>query len=312
MLKNHKFAWIHRESKFSSLSIFSRNITEFVTSVLFDNGVDVYYINEKDLDNFSHAAYVGSLFNIDEMISSETFLKPKNILCAYDVDCLHEINRLTNLQIHFIKNTEDDIPIKKEFEDFFDCCICLSSGLNIFTIPNILKMPLGSKVIIADISKHSLKINKDILNKWNDSNDIDLLIQSLIQNDNNILFEKNINLNTDNFKKRIDLKYEFVELNFFNLDAVKRLVDNLDSKKIFWNLSNCFNYIPTALIFDINTRYKIQQDFFNILNDSGKDFYVECTLADGHYQPITHVRNLLNYKIDNRFKILPWYNELSK
>jgi hypothetical protein len=309
MTNNKKFRWIHREPIYPSINILSKNLTEFITSFLIDKGFKIEYSYEKIHDD-AYINYVGSLFNFNLLSSLEKDLtKTQSILDVSNIHGISDVNKITNLQVHFFKNTEN-LLIPEEIKGKFDCCICSAAGLNPLTIPNMLDMPNGSKVYVVDISAISIEISKKIIENWKNGLEVDINQlshhrKSMIEDIDNDVF-KNIN----NIKKINNIEFEFKVLDIFDIEAVKSFVKEINKNKIFWSVTNCFNYLPTAILYDIKTRFALQKEFFNVLYASNKNFYIDCTLADANYYQTNNIKKLLDLEIDKRFEVLPWHKRI--
>jgi len=103
-----------------------------------------------------------------------------------------------------------------------------------------------------------------------------------------------------------DSATNFTQLDIFNLEAVKSFLSTCNGTRGFFVVSNCFRYIINSLLYDVELRLKMQNDFINILANDKIDWYVTMFTADGTYYPCVRAKDIQDKKIDNRFKVLPW------
>jgi len=105
-----------------------------------------------------------------------------------------------------------------------------------------------------------------------------------------------------------DTVTSFIQLDIFNCDAVKNFLSTCNGTRGFFVVSNCFRYIISSLLYDVELRLKMQNDFINILANDKIDWYVTIFTADGTYYSCVRAKDIQDKKLDERFKVLPWIN----
>jgi len=186
----------------------------------------------------------------------------------YTIEDVSVVNDIFNYNLYFQNNTEPTIQIPSELEGTFDILISLAAG----------DMPItNSEGIEFDESKGTHYI-------------IDISPTAI---------HKTMGL----YKK---LNTKFQQLDIFNMYAFESFLSSCEGNKGFINVSNCFNYIVNALIYDVNYRLKIQNDFIEVLANDNKEWYVTMYSADGTHYQCVKAEDIRNKKLDERFKVLPW------
>ena len=177
------------------------------------------------------------------------------------------INDMFNYNLYFPVNTQDRLEIPKEVKGTFDCLVSLGSGNMISEIPMDIGLQ-GSNHYVIDISPTAI--------------------------------HKSMGL----YK---EMSAKFTQLDIFNTDAVIEFIKTCNGTRGFWMVSNCFNYTVNSLIYDVELRFKLQQEFLKVLaNDTRIEWYVSIFTADGaDYQCIRAV-DVLEKQFDKRFEALPW------
>jgi hypothetical protein len=99
---------------------------------------------------------------------------------------------------------------------------------------------------------------------------------------------------------------EFTQLDIFNINAVKEFIKNCKGTKGFFSVSNCFMYIVNSLLYDVNIRLRIQNEFVDVLANDKIDWYVSMRSADGINYRCVRAKDIQNKKLDERFNVLPW------
>jgi hypothetical protein len=100
----------------------------------------------------------------------------------------------------------------------------------------------------------------------------------------------------------------FTQLDIFNRDAVNKFLSTCKGTKGFFVVSNCFRYIINSLLYDVELRLKMQNEFIEILANDKIDWYVTMFTADGTYYPCVRAKDIQNKQLDERYKVLPWIN----
>jgi hypothetical protein len=103
-----------------------------------------------------------------------------------------------------------------------------------------------------------------------------------------------------------DTVTNFTQLDIFNCSAVKRFLSTCEGTRGFFVVSNCFRYIINSLLYDVELRLQMQNEFIEILANDKIDWYVTMFTADGTYYSCVRAKDIQNKKLDERFKILPW------
>lgn len=189
-------------------------------------------------------------------------------LSAYTVEDLEVINMLSDFNIYFKHNTEDLFDIG-EHKGTYDCLVSLAAG----DISTKLPDHIGGvdNHYIVDISSTAIKNSNKYFKNF---------------------FEKEVT--------------NFQQLDFFNTANVKDFLSNISGTKGLFIVSNCFCYAPTSLFYDTEVRLKKQNEFINLLVDDKIDWYVDIVTADGATFRNIAARDLLDYKMTNKLKVLPW------
>ena len=105
-----------------------------------------------------------------------------------------------------------------------------------------------------------------------------------------------------------DTVSNFIQLDIFDCNAVEHFLSTCNGTKGFFVVSNCFRYIISSLLYDVELRLKMQNDFIKILANDKIDWYVTMFTADGTYYPCVRARDIHDKRLDERFKVLPWIN----
>lgn len=185
----------------------------------------------------------------------------------WTVENTEVINFISDHNIYFKQNTEVEIDNIKNSE--FDCLVTLASGNSFYSIPD--KIGFQGHHYVVDISPTAIKESNKILDS---------------------LFVK--------------YKSEFYQLDFFNIDNVKKFLQNVKGTKGLLILSNCFCYMPTALIYDTEARLDKQNEMLEVLANDKIDWHVDIMSATGKTYRNVSVKQLLNEPMPDDFKVLPW------
>jgi hypothetical protein len=105
-----------------------------------------------------------------------------------------------------------------------------------------------------------------------------------------------------------DTVTNFTQLDIFNCEAVKSFLSTCNGTKGFFVVSNCFRYIINSLLYDVELRLKMQNEFIKILANDKIDWYVTMFTADGTYYSCVRAKEIQDKQLDERFKVLPWIN----
>ena len=106
-----------------------------------------------------------------------------------------------------------------------------------------------------------------------------------------------------------DTVTDFMQLDIFNSESVKTFLSTCKGTRGFFVVSNCFRYIINSLLYDVELRLKMQNEFIAILAHDKIDWYVTMFTADGTYYPCVRAKDIQDKKLDERFKILPWIKQ---
>ena len=104
-------------------------------------------------------------------------------------------------------------------------------------------------------------------------------------------------------------RLEIKQLDIFNIEAVKEFLSTCVGTKGFFVVSNCFMYIINALLYDVNLRLKIQNEFIKTLAEDKIDWYVAMVSADGQDFNCIRAKDVMDKQLDKGFKALPWINQ---
>lgn len=194
-------------------------------------------------------------------------LAVRNFSMTYSVADIPVINDIFNYNIYFPANTQDPLRIPEDVKGTFDCLVSLGAGNMIETTPIDIGLQ-GSNHYVIDISPTAI--------------------------------HKSMGL----YK---ELSTEFIQLDIFNISAVKEFLKTCKGTKGFWIVSNCFNYTVNSLVYDVTLRFQLQQKFLEVLaNDTNIEWYVSIFTADGTDYHCVRAAEALTKQFDKRFEALPW------
>jgi hypothetical protein len=190
-----------------------------------------------------------------------------NFSMNYSVADIPVINDIFNYNLYFPTNTQDPLRIPVDVKGTFDCLVSLGAGNMIETTPAAIGLQ-GSNHYVIDISPTAI--------------------------------HKSMGL----YK---EIPEEFIQLDIFNTDAVTNFLKTCKGTRGFWVVSNCFNYTVNSLIYDVKLRFKLQQQFLEVLaNDTNIEWYVSIFTADGSDYHCARASDILAKQFDKRFEALPW------
>lgn len=247
------FTWIYKDYQNRSLNNLAQNITEYHTSMLLNQGVEVNFSYDCNINN--NSAVMGSLFTQDKFYQ-------------YTVEDLEVVNMLADYNIYFKMNNEDLVDVGYH-RGTYDCLVSLAAGDILAKLPN--HIGLTGNHYIVDISATAIRCSNNYFKE---------------------IFEKEI---TDH-----------QQLDFFNIQDVKNFLDKVTGSKGLFIVSNCFCYAPTSLWYDTNLRLKKQNEFINLLANHHIDWYLDIVTADGRSYRNVQAKELINLKITDKLKVLPW------
>ena len=184
----------------------------------------------------------------------------------YSVLDTHIINSIVNYNLYFEKNTEERLIIPKELVGTFDCLVSLAAGNMIETAPIDTGL-VGNNHYAIDISPTAI--------------------------------HKSMGL----YKEEM---VGFTQVDLFNISAVKTFLATCKGTSGFFVLSNCFFYIVSSLIYNVQLRLQMQNALLEVLAADKIVWHVSIYTADGTYYPCIKASELLNKQLDNRFYVLPW------
>jgi len=187
----------------------------------------------------------------------------------YTVEDIDVINDIFNYNLYFVNNTEDPLLIKDELKGTFDCLVSLAAGDMIKRNPEAIGL-VGNNHYVIDISPTAV--------------------------------HKSMNL----YK---DLSKDFIQVDIFNIDAVKEFLKTCEGTRGFFAVSNCFCYLVNSLVYDVNLRLKIQNEFIDVLANDKIEWYVSMFSADGTDYRCDKAVDIQNKILDKNFKELPWIKQ---
>lgn len=103
-----------------------------------------------------------------------------------------------------------------------------------------------------------------------------------------------------------ELSVDYTQLDIFNIAAVKEFLSTCKGTKGFFVVSNCFCYIVSSLVHDVHLRLEMQNKFIDTLANDKIDWYVKMLSADGTFYECVRAKEIVNKKLDEKFKVLPW------
>lgn len=184
----------------------------------------------------------------------------------FTVRDLHIINDLFNYNLYFVKNRDDRFAVPKDLKGSFDCLVSLAAGNMIDTNVEDIGFTNGNHYVV-DISPTAIHQSMGIYK---------------------------------------ETRCEFRQLDIFNAESLKEFLDSCVGTKGFFVVSNCFMYIVNALLYDVTLRLEAQNKFIKILSEDKIDWYVNILTADGIYYQCVRAKDIVDKKLDDRFKALPW------
>lgn len=184
----------------------------------------------------------------------------------YCVSDVHIINSIVNYNLYFKNNTEDKLIIPEKLKGTFDCLISLASGDMIETNPIELKF-LGNNHHVIDISPTAIHQSMGI------------------------------------YRESVS---SFKQVDLFNKLAIKNFINECQGTRGFFVVSNCFFYIISSLLYDVQMRLKMQNNLIEILANDKIEWYVSIYTADGEHHHCVEASKLVDKSLDERFYIFPW------
>ena len=101
----------------------------------------------------------------------------------------------------------------------------------------------------------------------------------------------------------------YQQVDLFNLSSVEQFLKDCKGTKGMFVVSNCFHYIVSSLVYDVELRLKAQNDLMKLLANDKIDWYVSMLTADGEYIACASAKELQDKKLDPRYFVLPWINK---
>ncbi len=101
---------------------------------------------------------------------------------------------------------------------------------------------------------------------------------------------------------------QYHQLDIFNIDAVNEFLKTIEGNCGYFDLSNCFLYMPSSILYDVELRVKKQNEFLNCLRNDSRIWYISMKSANGNYYYNKNVKDICNEDVDSRFRTLPWLN----
>jgi hypothetical protein len=184
----------------------------------------------------------------------------------FHVSDTHIINSIVNYNLYFKNNTEEQLSIPVNLKGTFDCLVSLASGNMVETNPNDIGLQ-GHNHYVIDISPTAI--------------------------------HQTMGLYRDSASK-------FTTLDLFDITAVKKFISECQGTRGFFVISNCFFYIISSLIYDVQLRLKMQNELIEILANDKIEWYVSIYTADGIHHRCISASELINQSLDERFYIFPW------
>lgn len=184
----------------------------------------------------------------------------------YSVEDIHVINDIFNYDLYFKNNTENELKIPEDLVGKFDCLVSLAAGDMIERNPEIIQLN-GPNHYVIDISPTAIHQSMNLY--------------------------KNISKN-------------FILVDIFDEKSLKEFLKTCQGSKGLFVVSNCFCYMISSLIYDVNLRLAMQNRFIEILANDKIEWYVSMFTADGTYYRCDRAKDVRNKKLDKKFKALPW------
>jgi hypothetical protein len=184
----------------------------------------------------------------------------------YSVSDVNVINDIFNYNLYFVNNTESPLMIPAELYGTFDCLVSLAAGDMIERNPKLIGL-VGDNHYVIDISPTAI--------------------------------HKSMGLYKDS-------SLEFIKVDIFNISEVKEFLKNCKGTRGFFVVSNCFCYIVNSLLYDVNFRLKIQNEFIEVLANDKIEWYVSMFSADGTHYHWDKASDIRNKNLDKHFGALPW------
>jgi hypothetical protein len=187
----------------------------------------------------------------------------------YSVSDVNIINDIFNYNLYFVNNTEPPLIISNELYGTFNCLVSLAAGNMIERNPALIGL-VGNNHYVIDISPTAI--------------------------------HKSMGL----YK---ELSVDFMQVDIFNITAVKEFLKTCKGTRGFFVVSNCFCYIVNSLLYDVNFRLKIQNEFIEVLANDKIEWYVSMFTADGTYYHCNKAADIRNKNLDKQFEALPWIKQ---
>jgi len=184
----------------------------------------------------------------------------------YTVEDIHIVNDIFNYNLFFKQNTEDQLIIPNEMKGTFDCLVSLAAGQMVEMHPKEIGLATDNHYII-DISPTAIH-------------------------------------QTMNLYKDVTSQFELLDI--FNIDHVKEFLKKCKGTCGLFVVSNCFNYIVSSLLYDVEMRLHLQNKFIQALIDDDKEWYVTIFSADGSNYSLTKAEDISNKQLNTGFEVLPW------
>lgn len=302
------FAWIHEDIKNNTHLNFARNITEYITVELISKGNNVYYCySEEEAKKYDVYAKIGTLYS-HKIYTNDIKIKNINesdmVFFTYDklVEKISFINSLLNSQRHFIGNTEnlnDFCNLDKKY----NIIVCTAGGVTPLKIPADFHIDKDTTIVVADYSLISLNMSKKIIEEWDTKEDLNQFVNKHKLIDNDILY---FGKHDYHGKLKKHSKYKFVYVDLFDIDSVKKCLNSLEGTNGLWLASNIFNYITTSMLYDVQLRHEIQQQFINLLANDKINWDIGLNTAGSGAFKNESAKTLSDIKIYEGLKVLPW------
>lgn len=101
----------------------------------------------------------------------------------------------------------------------------------------------------------------------------------------------------------------YTQVDLFNLSSVEKFLASCKGTKGLFVVSNCFHYIVSSLVYDVELRLKAQNDLMKLLANDKIEWYVSMLTADGEYISCAAAKDLQNKTLNKGYSVLPWINK---
>ena len=305
-----KFAWIHKHIENKSIENLARNATEYITVELISRNIEVLYCDSLDTALSLGAeifATIGTIFNQGLY---DCNIRPLNVneseyvlLDITDENQIGFLNKMLSPFRHFVGNTEVFNELyTSTLEKTYDVCVCSAGGTTPLQVLNNINLSHESTILVVDYSLAALHMSKKIIEEWDEIEDLNTFINKHKLTDDPTVYLGE-HMNDVVLKKHTH--YVFQHLDLFDISQVEECLKSLNGSTGIWLVSNIFNYITSAILYDTKLRHRKQQTFIEVLNNDKIKWDISLIPAAGT-AIFSSSEDLLSLTIYDKLKILPW------